>query len=75
MIKTKCIKDTYTYKNELHHFLNVNIGDICLFEFDSDKNIYWFEGCVEKLDENPYFVARGLSPNYFFEMFDIIEKI
>ena len=70
MIKVRCIKDTYTYDDEQHHFLDVEIGDICLFEFY--YGIYWFKGYVEKNDENRYLTAKGLSSEHFFEMFEII---
>ena len=69
MLKAKCIKGTYTYKNEQHRFLDVNVGDERLFEFSF--GVYWFMGYVEKIGKNFYLTARGLPPQYFFEMFEV----
>lgn len=51
MLKAKCIKGTYTYKNEQHRFLDVNVGDERLFEFFSESIGSW--DMLKKLTKIP----------------------
>lgn len=66
----KCIKNTYTWNKEPHRFLDVNEGDVCLFE--KIDRTFWFKGYAEKCVKNECLTAYGLPTEYFFEMFEII---
>ena len=80
-LKAQCIKETYDWEGEEHHFSHVKIGFIYMFNKDKD-GIYWLDKSrlpnhKDFEDENGYIdgCSRGLHKEQFCEMFKIIEIV
>lgn len=72
MLEAKCTKSTYTHNDEQHPFLDINVGDVVLFE--KLNGIFWFKGYSKRDDKNVHLTARGLAPEFFYEMFTIMDE-
>lgn len=72
-----CIKETYTYNGEQHHFSKVKKGHC--YTFDKIGDTFWVDPLLsankeDLIDGNGYVsgVARGLEEKYFREMFKLV---